>query len=113
MFRLFIDNKKRLGVNFTKFFRRSQATLVSYAASVKQTFNVGMFSDSFTAQHYCIQVFHGILNALIARVKNTSQSVAIEYLPPFFCLPFLFFNTEFRNEFTTYLHNASDNRYSL
>jgi len=113
MFKLFIGNKHLLGVNYTKFYKRSVATIVSYAATVYQKFTVNMFSDVFTKSHYVIQIFIGGLNALISRVKNSSMDTAVEYFTPFFILPFFFFNVKFRNHFSTHIRNLSGLKFSL
>uniref|UniRef100_A0A2V0RCB2 Uncharacterized protein n=1 Tax=viral metagenome TaxID=1070528 RepID=A0A2V0RCB2_9ZZZZ len=113
MFSLFINNKKRLGYNYTKYFCRFQATLVSYAAEVTQVYKLGIFGRCFVEDHYILKVYSGILNGVIQRVKNSGQDVAIEYVAPFFCLPFFFFNGHFRKNFTQKLLSGSNNKFSL
>lgn len=113
MFKLFLANKRLLGVNYTKFFKRNVATIVSYAATVYQTFKVNMFSDSFSNTHYVLQIFIGGLNALISRVKNSAMDIAVEYFTPFFILPLFFFNVKFRTHFSNYIKGISDLKFSL
>jgi hypothetical protein len=113
MFKLFMANKYRLGVNYTKFFKRTQATIVSYSANVTQVFKLGMFSSGFTEKHYSLVIFIGIFNTMLIRVRNSGQDVALEYIAPFFCLPMFFFSKKYRTAFTNNLLSSSSTKYSL
>lgn len=113
MTRLYLLNKRRLGVSYLKYFRRSRASIVSFSATTVQVFKLGLFGENFKNDHYVIKVFVGLINGLISRSKNSGQNNSIQFLAPFFILPLLFFNPTFRSRFSVYLGDVSNTKFSL